>query len=550
MRNFIENYQLITNEQFYHKTSNVKFENVDIHLDTDSQEYRNMLNEFENHLTIIQDLCREKWSKFNETYCIFGILMILLSLINTLVFISKLCFDEHLTNDSMVVDLYSNFCFVGLRSSLCFVFILWFKQSVGIWSIIFNLMLLIKFRNDFKYLISFLLRFIRIDYGIYFFILLLPFTNSYIIRENSSLRFLAVSFLFYTFFKLKKSGVLLRNFVLMIMLVRFSSLFYVCREEVLESCVQTRFTIPIGKLSLTNEDSIGYLLFVFLNFFVMILVYLYCFKIEQWRERRQLNLIFLCQILILFVYWMLKFAINIDNDSRLKYVSVYVARVYYLLFLTSQFTIWYRKRVNFDDNFYKMDKIKANEKRLLISRQFYSLFSSDCLISCGLLISILANESFLSIWILILIIHLFSNYAIHLEKSILQLKFKIFFELKFDVSISKGEINANLFFLILQFYFFYATGHETTFTHIKWETAFHGFHGDGGNIVSRGLMAILVMIETFSSNILISIGWGLLFAKQFKIGEVKQINKKFLLLIIELIFLNGLKVYFFVYSPF
>ena len=58
--------------------------------------------------------------------------------------------------------------------------------------------------------------------------------------------------------------------------------------------------------------------------------------------------------------------------------------------------------------------------------------------------------------------------------------------------------------LLLQSYFFYASGHETTFTHIKWESGFHGFDGDNNNHLIRLVMAIFILLNTFCSQVLIA----------------------------------------------
>ena len=55
---------------------------------------------------------------------------------------------------------------------------------------------------------------------------------------------------------------------------------------------------------------------------------------------------------------------------------------------------------------------------------------------------------------------------------------------------------------LLKYFYFYATGHETTFTHIRWDSAFHGIYGDSNNQLIRGLMALLILTNTFSSIII------------------------------------------------
>ena len=60
----------------------------------------------------------------------------------------------------------------------------------------------------------------------------------------------------------------------------------------------------------------------------------------------------------------------------------------------------------------------------------------------------------------------------------------------------------------MEHYFFYATGHETTFTHIKWESGFHGFDGDDNNKLIRLCMAIMIFSNTFPAKFLTLLNIG------------------------------------------
>jgi hypothetical protein len=60
-----------------------------------------------------------------------------------------------------------------------------------------------------------------------------------------------------------------------------------------------------------------------------------------------------------------------------------------------------------------------------------------------------------------------------------------------------------VFLFLIQRYFFYATGHETTFTNIKWESAFHGMYGDTSTTVSHLVMGSLIVVNTYCSTILV-----------------------------------------------
>ena len=62
-----------------------------------------------------------------------------------------------------------------------------------------------------------------------------------------------------------------------------------------------------------------------------------------------------------------------------------------------------------------------------------------------------------------------------------------------------------MFLFLAQHYFFYATGHETTFTNIKWESAFHGLYGDTSTTISHFAMGSLIVLNTFCSTLLVGI---------------------------------------------
>lgn len=90
---------------------------------------------------------------------------------------------------------------------------------------------------------------------------------------------------------------------------------------------------------------------------------------------------------------------------------------------------------------------------------------------------------------------------------------------------------------LLENYYFYASGHETIFTNIKWESAFHGFDGDNNSILLRILMGGLIVFNTFSS---ILISTFFLFWNFYKNQNSKS-N-----LIAKFSFLTALKVFTFI----
>ncbi len=103
-------------------------------------------------------------------------------------------------------------------------------------------------------------------------------------------------------------------------------------------------------------------------------------------------------------------------------------------------------------------------------------------------------------------------------------------------------MNSFIFLLLLKCYFFYATGHETTFTHIKWDSAFHGFNGDNNNIIKRIIMGTLIILNTFSSLVICSVSVGYI----YKIDLIKNnnINANFIKMLLEMSFYDSLKVLF------
>ena len=97
---------------------------------------------------------------------------------------------------------------------------------------------------------------------------------------------------------------------------------------------------------------------------------------------------------------------------------------------------------------------------------------------------------------------------------------------------------------MLQHYFFYATGHETSFTHIKWEAGFHGFEGDNKNSFNKIIIMILILTNTFSSIYVISIGgFGLLnYHDLFKNEKLPDLRNKIISSTLKFYLYNAIKV--------
>ena len=101
--------------------------------------------------------------------------------------------------------------------------------------------------------------------------------------------------------------------------------------------------------------------------------------------------------------------------------------------------------------------------------------------------------------------------------------------------------------VLLQHYFFY-TGHEATFTHIKWEAGFHGFDGQINNIVIRAIVMAFILVNTFYGVLIVSIA-GSGFLNYYEIihnQNAKEWNKMFIRSTLKFHLLNSIKVKIFV----
>jgi hypothetical protein len=100
--------------------------------------------------------------------------------------------------------------------------------------------------------------------------------------------------------------------------------------------------------------------------------------------------------------------------------------------------------------------------------------------------------------------------------------------------------------IILQQYFFYATGHENTFTNIRWEVVFHGFDGNSSNILVRLISIIFLLLSTFSSYVIIALYLIKMVKKISGCGKkpgIKESNISKIVMILKYIFIISLKVY-------
>lgn len=102
-----------------------------------------------------------------------------------------------------------------------------------------------------------------------------------------------------------------------------------------------------------------------------------------------------------------------------------------------------------------------------------------------------------------------------------------------------------LVLVVLQYYFFYASGHETSFTHIKWEAGFHGFEGDNKNPFIKLLTMIFILLNTYSSVVIvITGGFSLLnFAYLFQCDTYNQLEYVFIRSVLKIFLFIAVKVW-------
>lgn len=99
-------------------------------------------------------------------------------------------------------------------------------------------------------------------------------------------------------------------------------------------------------------------------------------------------------------------------------------------------------------------------------------------------------------------------------------------------------VDMSLFMFVLEHYFFYASGHETAFIHIRWESGFHGFYGDNNNVLLRAIMAVLILINTYSGVFITCMFFLVLLRAQSDNTRV-SVN-----IILKFCLFNSLKVFF------
>jgi hypothetical protein len=532
MKKFIKKYEQLTNEQFISEQQSDELTSESFRKGNETLR----LEKYTEHLQVIQEKCREKWSTFNLKHCLIGLTLTSLSLIffATLLSVST---DKKYLKESFAVDQVRHLTRLVLLSfplylTLYVLFQFSFLQSIWIFSFLFNVFYFYnRFKNfNFSQICS-KMRFCSMELHSALILLLgclIPFSNSFIVSENNSLRFLCVSVLFANFFLLlrREKIVRLRKLIFfssILLLLRLSRIFQVCREESIVNlnCTQTVFSIPLNKLAfemnqtfeiqylLTNESIRNHFLFLLVNFITITLIVRFFAK----SANRSLKLIIHFKLIILFAYILFQFLIVLSESansnrlpSELKQINLHLARLFYILFFMSQFLIF-----SIEENYICVLKLEFLSFSLLIT---------------------LISDTLLSVWFLFLIVHfyaaLFSYQSSNLEQK------KQNFPL-----VNNDHL---VFLFLLQHYFFYASGHETTFNHIKWDAGFHGFYGDNNNALIRLFMGSLILLNTFQAYLMVSLGCALLLASNFSSNRFKHTKN------LAVHFFNALLIFFFLAS--
>ncbi len=464
--------------------------------------------QLKTHLLQVQETCREKWSTFNVNYCLTGLFLISFSIMNLMLFLAgfrKNYSLEYLQQTS-----------VQILKPISFFSVIYLVTSIFISpGLVFVPLIVVCLNGCLFYILKSNLKnfrpdsLLKYDYIFYALILLIPFSNSYIVQENVSLRFIFISALLFEFYKRlqAESQITARFFfkkfgeiAALVAIIRITEIFYVCREEaLLLNCTQNIFSTQISKM--TDYSINIYFMFTFLNLLVMSSVLynlLWAYLTKTW-----INLLILFKVFTIFAYWLIQIKTNqstADNRLFFNQLGLYLARLFYVLFTISQFFLW-----KFTDKCY------------------LKLFTY-VLTTFGLLASILSGESVTSIWILIQVLILYARHRSSWNSEV-------------------KVIDFSLILILLQHYFFYATGHESVFTHIKWEAGFHGFESENSNPVIRVFVMIFILLNTFSSNLIVVVGGiGLLNNHDLFNTDIKYRYRNHLRSILGFYTLNSVKV--------
>lgn len=437
MKEFINNYEAQTGENFVDRQSELDLDKLEHILKAGNANKEDFKN-FQLYLKLIQDRCREKWSTFNITICLLGILLMVFSILNLSLFL----IDEKKSSESQqnlvskllksIIPIFGLLFLISnsnVDSNVSFA-ILWLFFNVFLflnitWS---NSSTLSKYQSIF-------LDLFKGEHFLYLLVLLVPFSNSYIVLENISLRFILISMFSYELFtRLKQQAKVDRPFLIrklieigsICVLIRFTSLFYTCREEaLLLECTQNIFSTQITKVSFANESSfLVYLGFISFNFTAMCSIIFYLLRPYLNRLNfSKLNYLIALESLLLLTYWTLQLVINafqISLTSQLNRAAINLPLVFYVCFILSILL-----------NCLSKDQYSKPQDSYLSSVTYL-------LVNFGLLISLVSGESALAIWILILILGIYANHrsswkqgkSLEIEHRAFNTSFMLFVELK------------------------------------------------------------------------------------------------------------------------
>jgi hypothetical protein len=408
MVNFIEKYEETTNEKFIENIKEISELNKTL-IDLDVKQQREVFSKLENYLLLIQEKCRDKWSTFNIENCLVGLTLIFLS--TMIICILSISHQGHLKISYL--SILKKTCLLALVLNVLSYFLLGFLLNFTYTLCALNIVIICELKPLQNFFLK--LKF-QTEYFVFFLSLLIPFSNSFIIRENISLKFLLISVLCIEFFSksknLEKSIFLnkLFYFLLIILCIRLTQLFYVCREEVLiNNCTESYFVVPLSKISFNvnqthfylntflNRSILVYLTFILINFFLITSIVLYILKTNTKFNMNGVKNLFFLQIFILFSYWIIQLFVNISNDRfGLSAMNFYLARFFYLIFIVIQIKIWSSKE----------------------TCQDYFGSTTYFVISLGLLATLLSGQSSLSIWILLFILNIYSKKILVLPSGI------------------------------------------------------------------------------------------------------------------------------------
>ncbi len=372
-------------------------------------------------LKTVQEKFREKWSTFNIYFCVLGILLIVLSIVNSLVSILEMI---NLKEFKKVEHSIENLHFVLVRkATLYFIVYLVICWTLRVDLSAFSWMVLLLFNLDLlhsnrKYIISCSFKLAKVlsqkEYFLFLFTLLIPFSNSFVINENVSLRFFLTALIYMEIYNQLKFFKRINwhralPLIICIILIRFSFMFHICREEVMQKCTQYIFSTQLQKASI---DKVFYIFFIAFNF---VCIYLVISKLRPRDNLKIMDFIYACKFLSIISYNFIELEINnmeslimeskLDKQnsnlnistshfylSSLKTINIQLARLTFLLFFVNIFILC------------TMNLSLKNKHQNLV-------------ISLGLFMSLILGENKLSVWMLIFILDSFLRQFVVNSKS-------------------------------------------------------------------------------------------------------------------------------------